>query len=219
MNPLVRHTDCTLVLPPRYMGSIAYYGLMARYGRVIVDTGLRHDKRQKAVHRCDIADTRGPVSLTVPLAKPSDPSAPNTWASWRISTHDEWWRQHRISLESAYGRTPFFEFLFDRFEHLFRSPADWAQWPSAIDFDREADAIIRDILGFENEVIWADAHGEASLADGELAEVDIEAALAAPTPPYWQIRADKLGFIPGLSIVDLIFNLGPEAPLYLDNNF
>lgn len=35
-------------------------------------------------------------------------------------------------------------------------------------------------------------------------------------PQYWQIRADKLGFISGLSVLDLIFNLGPEAVIYLD---
>ncbi|MDE6818510.1 MAG: WbqC family protein, partial [Muribaculaceae bacterium] len=33
--------------------------------------------------------------------------------------------------------------------------------------------------------------------------------------PYWQVRADRLGFIPGLSILDSIFNLGPEARLLL----
>ncbi|MDE6643883.1 MAG: WbqC family protein, partial [Muribaculaceae bacterium] len=33
--------------------------------------------------------------------------------------------------------------------------------------------------------------------------------------PYYQVRADRLGFIPNLSILDLIFNLGPEAPLLL----
>ena len=35
-------------------------------------------------------------------------------------------------------------------------------------------------------------------------------------PPYWQVREDKLGFISGLSVLDLIFNLGPEAVVYLD---
>lgn len=34
-------------------------------------------------------------------------------------------------------------------------------------------------------------------------------------PPYYQVRADKLGFIPSLSILDLLFNMGPEAQLYL----
>ena len=33
--------------------------------------------------------------------------------------------------------------------------------------------------------------------------------------PHYQVRAAGLGFIPGLSVLDLIFNLGPEAPLYL----
>ena len=34
--------------------------------------------------------------------------------------------------------------------------------------------------------------------------------------PYRQVRGDKLGFIAGLSILDLVFNLGPEAQLYLN---
>ncbi|MDE7146980.1 MAG: WbqC family protein, partial [Duncaniella sp.] len=46
---------------------------------------------------------------------------------------------------------------------------------------------------------------ESGLSDSEIA-----------LPQYWQVRADKLGFIPGLSVLDLIFNLGPEAVIYLD---
>lgn len=40
-------------------------------------------------------------------------------------------------------------------------------------------------------------------------------AVDSPLPSYWQVRADRLGHISGLSILDLIFNLCPEAPLHL----
>ena len=33
--------------------------------------------------------------------------------------------------------------------------------------------------------------------------------------PYYQVFQEKLGFIPNLSIVDLVFNLGPESLLLL----
>lgn len=38
---------------------------------------------------------------------------------------------------------------------------------------------------------------------------------ASQMPPYWQVRGSIHGFMADLSVLDLIFNLGPEAPLYL----
>ena len=207
MSPLVEFPSSTLVLPPRLCGSVAYYATMARYGHVVVDTSLRHDKRQKSVHRYDIADVRGPVQLTVPLGKPTAAQGKPTWHDCPVSTHDQWWQRHLTTLESAYGRTPYFEFLIHRLEPLYSSPAAWPQWPSAIDIAREADIQIRAILGFDNDVEWTAAPADIPTTDPD------QSAHAAE--PYWQIRSDRLGFIPGLSILDLIFNLGPEAPLYL----
>lgn len=206
-------TRTTAILPPRFMGSTAWYAAMASHSRVIVDTAVRYDKRCKAVHRCDIVDTRGPVSLTVPLAKPHTDGRP-TWRHAAVSTHDEWWRRHRVTLESAYGRTPFFEFLIDKFDGVLRSPADWDSWPSAIDIDCLADSVIRGILELDCEVEWRDA------ADIDTCRPDVadlrRAALDIPAPePYWQVRADKLGFRPGLSVLDLIFNTGKEAALWM----
>ncbi len=38
---------------------------------------------------------------------------------------------------------------------------------------------------------------------------------AAPVKPYYQVFAHKHGFLEGLSIVDLLFNMGPESLLLL----
>lgn len=193
------------ILPPRYMGCIGYYAAMARYDRVIIDTDLRYDKRQKGVHRCDIVDTRGPISLTVPLGKPHADGRP-TWNDAAVSTHDDWWHRHRVTLESAYGRTPFFEFLIDRFLPVLRSPAEWDSWPSAIDIDRTADEAIRSVLELETEVEWRPAGDLRADADLRRADFRIDNPV-----PYWQVRADRLGFIGNLSILDLLFSLGKEA--------
>lgn len=212
MTPLVKFPDATVLLPPRYMGSVGYYAAMSRYGRVIVDSAMRYDKRCKDVHRCEIVDTRGVLRLTVPLGKPHGCDGVPTWNDAPVSTHDEWWRQHRIAFESAYGRTPYFEFLIDKFDRVFRSPAAWDVWPSAIDLDRLADGAIRSILGFDNMVEWGAVTGDNCAEATDLRHADF---VLPSQPAYRQIRADRLGFHPNLSILDLIFNLGPESPLYL----
>ena len=96
---------------------------------------------------------------------------------------------------------------------MLRSPEAWDAWPTAVDLDRLADGVVRSILGFDNDVRWADAREVADIP----AAVDLRRAdFTLPSQPsYRQIRADRLGFHPNLSILDLIFNLGPEAPLYL----
>lgn len=212
----IPHPALTVVLPPRLMGSVGWYGAMAACGRMVVDTAMPYDKRQKSVHRFDIVDTRGRLSLTVPLAKPSVPFRRATWSHCAVSPHDEWWTRLRITLESAYGRTPFFEFLIDRFLPLLRHPAKWDRWPSAIDLCRASDEAVRTVLGPGYTVEWGDA--AALLADTPADNiVDLrrhDFSLPAP-PPYYQVRAASLGFTGNLSILDLIFNLGPEAALYL----
>lgn len=212
-SPLVKYPTTTLLMPPRFMGSVGYYVAMARYGRVIVDCGMRYNKRHKAVHRFDIVDTRGCVQLTVPVGKPQPPAEePHpVWKHCPVSTHDEWWRQMRITLESAYGRTPFFEFIIDKFSPIFRSPEQWEQWPDILTLDARADSIIREILGFENTVEWLPTIVASEYVDMRQSDFIIE-----NQPEYWQVRAPKLGFHPNLSILDLIFNLGPESPIYIN---
>ncbi len=217
--PPVEYPDTLLLLPPRFMGSIGYYATLARYGHVVVDVAMRYDKRQKAVHRCDIVDTRGIVQLTVPVSKPamSDEDEVPTWCHCPVSTHDEWWRQMRITLESAYGRTPYFEFLIDKFNTILRSPEAWDFRPNAMVIDCYADRIIRGILGLANDVEWCGSECTGDFTD--VVDMRRSSFVIERQPEYWQVRRDRLGFRPNLSILDLIFNLGPEASIYLKQIF
>ncbi|MDE7135508.1 MAG: WbqC family protein, partial [Muribaculaceae bacterium] len=80
---------------------------------------------------------------------------------------------------------------------------------SVAGLDRAVDSAVRSILGLSTEVIYA-----SELKDGHT-----EAAATPISEPvtveYYQVRKAKLGFIPGLSILDLIFNMGPEAAIVL----
>lgn len=204
---IVRPAGSVAVLPPQLFGSVAYYALLAQYSAAVIDTSLRYDKRFKSVHRYTIADAGGELRLTVPVSRPEGAflSGRLTWGDVTVSDHGRWWEVHLQALESAYGRTPFFEFYIDRFTPLL-VPGPRSICSMVID----ADALIRDILGIETTVSQELMPGQQF---DDYRRVDFS-AVDAPRP-YWQLRADRYGFLSRLSILDLIFNLGPEAPLLL----
>lgn len=179
---------------PRYFGSVDYW-LRRAAGMSVVENGL-FDKRRKEIHRYEIADVNGPLTLTLPIVKPHGiPRA--TWRDVRVSDHGQWWHVHRVSLESAYGRTPFFEFYIDRFLP-FISPEVIDRYPSVIDLNEAIDKEIEKLLLLP------------ALAE-EVSSMEISYELR----PYWQPRQDRFGFLPGLSVLDLLFCLGPESPLWI----
>lgn len=199
-------SGAVVAFEPRLLPSAAYYARMAMAPRVLIDTTLRYDRRNKGVHRTTVADTRGALQLTVPVAKGD--RRPAQWRDVAVSDHGRWWDSFRVTLESAYGRTPFFEFYIDDFlPFLTEEYATSA--PGIIDMDVVLDAIVRRILLIDADVAYSPA---------DCAGSEIIRSTSLPEPvmkPYWQVRTDKFGFIPSMSVVDLIFNLGPEAALYL----
>jgi len=207
-NPLTLYPDRTVMLPLRYYGDIAYYASMAAHGHAVICADALFDKREKAVHRCDIADTHGRVQLTVPVCKPHG-IAHARWSDVAVSDHGAWWHVHRVTLESAYGRTPFFEFYIDRFLPFLRREV-MDDFPTVAALDLAIDAVIREILLIDTGI------------SAEAGNNGVQPLLKSPAVetnnaiyPYYQVRAGSQGFLPGLSVLDLIFNLGPEAPLYL----
>ncbi len=206
--------DKTLVLPPALCGSIGYYALMASHRDVVIDRYCRYDKRRKLMHRYDIADVNGLLSLTVPIVKPSIGA---TWNDAGVSAHGGWWNIHKVALWSAYGRTPFFEYYIDEFMPYLQ-PRDGIQPESLMDLNFGIDAVIRRIIGIESIVRYELTNeekelitiGNHTLTDHRNSNFNLDTPVE-----YYQVRAAQQGFIPNLTILDLIFNMGPETPLIL----
>lgn len=203
MRPIL-YPSVHLTLPPRLCGGIELYVRAWAAGSYAMDWDTAFDKRDKATHRFTIADTRGRLDLTIPIAKPA--SSRCRWSVIGVSTHGAWWDVHRVALESAYGRTPYFEFYIDRFLPMLTVGVT-DRYPRLCDLASAWDKQIADILG-----LTRDNPREATEHDSRLKE-----AADLQLPPYRQVRASRLGFLPGLSVLDLIFNLGPESQIYLND--
>lgn len=143
-----------------------------------------------------VADVRGPVTLTVPIAKPYA----STWCQCRVSLHGRWNEVMWTALESAYGRTPYFEFFADDFRPLLQCGPEG--FGSITELNTRFDRTIRHCLGIDLPVTYSEVSDPSAPEEWSPA-------------PYWQVRQHKLGFIPGLSILDMLFNLGRETLMYL----
>lgn len=224
-----------VLLAPELLGPAARYRVMAQHGPAMVDATLHFDKRRKAFHRFTIADTRGPLDVTIPVAKPQS-HATATYADILISDHSPWWLTMMTSLESAYGRTPFYEFYADDFAPLIgphRVGTPMAELCSDLDslvcrlLDIPAPRWVlsqgkdESIEACANDTTTGGSCDDMGNLCREGHVLDLRRAVAADfasyelAKPYWQVRGDTLGFIPGLSILDLLFNLGPEAQLLI----
>lgn len=202
---LIVFPDLQAAFAPQYFGSVEYYAVMSAFGRVYIDTDMPADKRLKTAHRCSVVDTRDEIMLTVPIVHPH---GRHSWNETPISTHGRWTHVHRTALESAYGRTAFFEYYIDRLSQVF--DYDYSDHKITVgQLDRTCDSIIRDILKIDNDVVYGSPYEDVHKDYRRIRSFD-------PAPvSYYQLRADRLGFRWGQSILDLIFNLGPEAPLIL----
>lgn len=189
-------TDSPL-LPPALLPSAAYYARIgAAGGRARIALQAPYDKRRKETHRYRVADSRrGAFDLTVPVHPPHGiPQA--RWTDVAVSDHGRWQAVHAAALATAYGPSPFFEHYMPRLAPLLLPPGGT---PLARHIEA-LNAAVCAILLIDNHIDYS-------------ADAVVPMPEPGPEPPYWQPHAGAQGFTPGLSVLDLIFNLGPEAAL------
>ena len=186
-----------ILLSTAYLAPIHYYSKLFASDEVMIEQ-MDHYVKQTYRNRCVIAAPDGPLALTIPTVKPDTEKAPVR--DIRISDHGNWRHLHWRALQSAYGRTPFFEFYEDDFRPFFQPG-----WEYLADFNRQLLHTVCGLIGFRPRL--ADTTAFRRVPDWPLPQ--------GPERPYYQVFAPRHGFLPGLSIVDLLFNMGPESILYL----
>src|SRR5690606_17345488 len=128
------------------------------------------------------------------------------------SNEERWQDIHWKSIQSAYSSSPFFEFFEDDLKSLFIGLQE-----NLMEFNFKS-------LQFVLESLQLDINfteiTEFNLSYKNLTDyrylVESRKEVSQPFKPYVQVFDDKHGFIPNLSILDLIFNEGPAALLYLE---
>jgi hypothetical protein len=195
----------TVYLPTAYLAPISYYWAMMKYPAMLETN--EHYIKQTYRNRCVIASANGIMPLSIPVVGKNDQCIRDV----RISDHGNWRHLHWHAIMSAYSSSPFFEYYEDDFAPFYEKKFDYL-----VDFNNQLQELICNLIDFkpviENTKEYIhELEGNAL----DLRKKNAFKDIAKSFKPYWQVFEDKYGFKSDLSIIDLLFNLGPESLLYL----
>lgn len=191
-----------IALHPTYFGPVSWYGALCD-GKAFVNENDCY-RRQTERNRCVIATANGVQQLTVPVTLPSRRPGACSIRDVRISDHGNWRRLHWQALQSAYGMSPFFDYYADDLRPLFEHRYEWLY-----DLDMATTATMTRLLGISADIIQ-----KKETRQEPLPTVSCD-SLQPCEGEYYQTFQRRHGFIPNLSIVDLLCNEGPSGVMYL----
>lgn len=213
----------TALLSSAYFGPVQWYQKLHRYDRCLIE---QHDNfvKQTYRNRCIISTTNGIQALSIPVSCPQGSQLSKTpMRDVRISDHGNWRHIHWNALCSAYGESPFFDYYQDDFRPFFER-----KWTFLFDFNMEIILKMVELLDIRPKISLTTAFlSDASMAENatENSLVDDFRDVIRPkhpdldsdfmARPYYQVYQQKHGFQPNMSILDLLFNEGNEAILWL----
>ena len=200
-----------VLLSTTYFGPIQWYQKLYRAEEVFIERCETFQK-QTYRNRCLIATTNGIQALTVPVEKPS---TLNYIKDFRISDHGNWRHLHWNALKSAYGESPFFDYYQDDIRPFFER-----HWDYLFDFNEAICEKMCELLDIQPTVRFTEEFTPPSINEINDYRSSIRPKHPDPDPDfiskrYYQVYEQKYGFMPNLSILDLLFNMGPESILYL----
>jgi hypothetical protein len=191
----------TAVSPFLSFPSISWWMQVACTDTVIFDVH-EHFEKMTGRNRYRVSGANNPVMLSIPLVNGRNQHVP--MKDIAIFSGQRWQLQHWRTLESVYRRTPYFEHYAPTLRPLFETT-----FGRLADFNKATIAWVKQQLGLPFTSIEATAY----LKDYPADVMDLRRKWSLPAgmslPVYFQVFGDRAGFIPDLSILDLLFAEGP----------
>jgi len=200
------------IYPVYYFPPISWFSAVAQETTVLLEAH-EHYKKQRYFNRMRIQTSNKVLTMSVPVAKARE----NTPLNLRsISYTVDWQRNQWISITSAYRSSPYFEYYEDKLKPFFESKTE-----SLLEHNLNIIKTLREILQLDFEIQVTDA-----FQPSDAYEQDFRRAFnpRGPIEADWFVAEPYLhvfgeGFVPDLSILDLICNQGPASSLVLKGSY
>ena len=201
----------SIIMGSMCAASVRCYAVAPRAGPLLVDLDERRLPLRHSHHRYRIDGPNGIQTLTVPLVG----STNNMMTPLRdvlISEHGDWRRLHWGALFSAYGRSPYFDYVADDLSRVINGNQRWLH-----DFNAQMHEVIVDFMDLPIETRYVDGGDFPGGGDDLRGRIAMKKPDALPIDnvPYYQMWTAQGGFKPDLSILDLMMNMGREGILTL----
>ena len=201
------------LLSVAYLPPVQYMTKLLTYDRVYIEM---HENFQKQSYRnrCVIYGANGPLALVIPVKKKHNRK--NVITDIRIDYDTDWQNIHWKSLVSAYQNSPFFEFYKDELYEMIFGKDQFL-----VDFDLKLLNHICSMLSLDESYLLSKDYVNDNGVHDYRQSINPKKRLQKPDRyfqpvNYRQVFAERFGFIPNMSIVDLIFNVGPNSRRILE---
>ena len=202
-----------VILPAACLPDVGFFCWLYHAPEVVIEFHETYPK-QTCRNRYRIATANGLLALSIPVVK-TDGNHTLT-SRIKLSKAENWNRIHWRAIESAYNKSPFFLYYKDDFEQIFFNPPELL-----IDFNLAILNLSCKFTGIKQSFGLSESYQKHPADLFDLRQAIMPKHPASPEfdirhyEPYTQVFSDRHDFIPNLSILDLLFNLGPDAGDYL----
>lgn len=192
-----------ILLSTAYLPSINYFSLLLKEDVLVME---KHEHFVKQTHRnrCVIATPQGPLHLSIPLV--NDGNKTST-ANKKIAYAENWQAKHWRAIESSYNKSAYFEYFEEELKNILLKKHEFL-----FELNLELIQQLLHILRVKREIPFTTEY-EAS---GKFVDLrDENKFKQTQFPSYYQVFKDKTGFLPNLSVLDIVFNEGLRSKDYL----
>ena len=199
-----------IILPAFYLPPTSYFHTIFQDDGPIKIEQYENFPKQTYRNRTKIGTANGVLELFVPINHGRKEHRPIK--DVQINYDHDWQRLHWTSIQTAYRSSPYFEYYEDDFWKFYSQKYNFL-----LDFNVQQLELVFKILKIKKEITFTDSYHkeyEGGLDFRSIIHPKKECVYRNPKP-YYQIFEDRTGFIPNLSIIDLIFNQGPQSKNYL----
>lgn len=197
-----------ILISTAYLPPVGYFSLFSDADEVFVEKEENYLK-QTYRNRCNILSAHGTQLLTVPVYMGSIHKTPVK--EIRIDYSKRWQQVHLRAMTASYNSSPYFEYYYEEIEKIISGNHEFL-----LDLNMELYEAVLEILKIEKRLSYTtDFEPSAGKSYDYRYKITPKKAIPITGKNYSQVFDNGTGFVPNLSIVDLIFNMGPEACNYL----
>lgn len=198
-----------ILIHPTYFASIAHYIVIAKANSVVYEVADNYQK-QTYRNRAYIYGANGRLPLVVPVKYTQKKR--QLYSDVKIANEENWQELHWKSLQSAYRTSPFFEFYEDELFPIFSTKHDYI-----LDLNFRCIEIILKCLQWDYQYSKTSEFVKDVTDQTDFRHlVNARKESAFNFTQYTQVFSNKHGFLRNLSILDLLFNEGPNTLNYLE---
>lgn len=195
-----------MLLSTAYFPPVEYFQKIVSTDKIFIEKH-EHFVKQTYRNRCHIYGANGVLTLSVPLVNPHEKTL---ISEKKIAYTEKWQHQHWRSIESSYRNSPYFIYYEDTLKVFYEN-----RFQFLFEYNTEILKTLLRLLKIKTEIYFSERFEKENANDFRNSispKFEIE---EKKFKPYTQVFSDKHGFKPNLSILDLLFNKGPQAVEFL----